>query len=75
MGIFICMRPPTAGMIDAANHSGTYRHPANGQIFPKVQILSVEQLLAGQRPKMPMALLPYFQARKRTDLHEPDALF
>jgi hypothetical protein len=62
-------------MIDAANHSGTYRHPANGQIFPKVQILSVEQLLAGQRPKMPMALLPYFQARKRTDLHEPDALF
>ena len=69
------MRTPTAGMTDAANHSGTYRHPANGQTFPKVQILTVEDLLAGRRPKMPMALLPYFQARKRTDTPEPDALF
>lgn len=75
MGVFICMRTPTAGMTDAANHSGTYRHPANGRTFPRVQILSVEDLLAGRRPKMPMALLPYFQARKRTDTPEPDALF
>lgn len=75
MGVFITMRPPTAGMIDAGNHSGTYNHPANGQAFPKVQILSVEDLLAGRRPKMPIALLPYFQARKRTGGLVPDALF
>ncbi|MBK7612429.1 MAG: restriction endonuclease [Dermatophilaceae bacterium] len=75
MGVFISMRPPTAGMIDAANHSGTYRHPANGQTFPKVQILSVEDLLAGRRPKMPTALLPYFQARRRTNTPEVEALF
>ena len=30
----------------AANHSGTYHHPANGQPFPKVQIATVQELLA-----------------------------
>jgi len=34
------------------------------QGFPKVQIISVEQLLAGQRPKMPPTLMPYTAAQR-----------
>jgi DNA modification methylase len=66
-GVFICMNKPTKGMLDAANHSGAWKHPANGQVFPKVQIITVEELLAGKRPNLPTALLPYFQAQRRYD--------
>lgn len=75
MGVFICMEEPTRGMVDAANHSGTYFHPANGQPFPKVQIITVADLLAGRRPTMPQALLPYFQAQPRTGGSQNERLF
>jgi DNA modification methylase len=67
MGVFVCMRPPTKRMTEAANHSGVYTYPANGQPFPKVQIITVEELLNGKRPTMPNALLPFFQAQRRYD--------
>ena len=75
MGVFVCMAEPTKGMIDAANHSGTYNHPANGQPFPIVQIITVQDLLDGKRPKMPLTLLPYFQAQKRGAEEQTEALF
>jgi NACHT-associated inactive Restriction Endonuclease 1 len=48
MGIFVCMQKPTKGMEDAANHSGVYTYPANGQRFPNVQIITVEELLSSR---------------------------
>ncbi|WP_101255012.1 DNA methyltransferase [Streptomyces barkulensis] len=67
MGVFITMKKPTKGMVDAANHSGTYTYPINGVTYPKVQIITVQELLDGKRPNLPTALLPYFQARRRQD--------
>ncbi len=65
MGIFICMTVPTRGMVEAANHSGTYEHPLTGHQYPKVQVVTVAELLQGKRPKMPTAILPYVKARAR----------
>ena len=65
MGLFVCMVKPTPGMVAAANHSGTYVLPANGQRFPKVQLVTVRDLLDAVRPKMPLTELPYFAARRR----------
>ena len=48
-------------MIDA---SGTYTWAVGDRAFPKVQIVTIAPLLAGQRPKMPTAFLPYIQAKK-----------
>lgn len=67
MGVLITLRNPTKGMTDAAHRSGIYTHPANGQTFPNVQIVTVEELLADKRPQMPPPLLPYFQAQRRYD--------
>lgn len=66
MGIFVCMNPPTRKILEAANQSGIYTHPGNGQQYPRVQVITVSDLLAGVRPKMPPALIPYFQAPKRS---------
>lgn len=65
MGVLITMVPPTVGMIEAANHSGTYVWPVNGAKFPKVQIITVPKLLNFERPKMPPPLTPYISAVRR----------
>ncbi len=65
MGVFICMQHPSRGMIEAANHSGLYQHPRSGQSYPKVQIITVEDLLENRRPRLPPTQLPYFQAQRR----------
>ncbi len=65
MGLLITMGEPTRGMVDAADHGGTYRWPVNGQTFPRVQIVTVEQLLVGQSPRTPPSLLPYIAASRR----------
>ncbi len=66
MGVLITMVPPTPGMVEAANHSGSYTWPVNGQSFPRVQIITVPELLNFQRPKMPPPLIPYISAVRRT---------
>jgi hypothetical protein len=33
--------------------------------YPKVQIISVPEILSGKRPALPPILLPYFQAQAR----------
>ena len=65
MGLFVSMVKPTAGMLAAANHSGSYVHPANGQRYPRVQLVTVRELLDGNRPQMPLTMLPYFLAQRR----------
>lgn len=65
MGLLITMQPPTTGMIDAANHSGSYTWPVNGVTFPKVQVITVPQLLNFKRPSMPPPLPPYIAVARR----------
>ncbi len=75
MGVLILMVPPTPGMTEAANHSGSYVWPVNGQSFPKVQLITVPQLLNFKRPMMPPALTPYISAARRQSPVEQRSLF
>jgi hypothetical protein len=64
MGVLVTLTKPTPGMKDAANHAGTYTWPVNAQQFPKIQLFTVEQLLAGKRPQMPPTMTPYIKAQR-----------
>lgn len=75
MGILVTMADPTKGVLDAVNHGGTYTLPVNGQTFPRVQTITVADLLSGKRPTMPLTLLPYIQAMKRGPEPAPETLF
>jgi DNA modification methylase len=71
MGVFICMRAPTSGMIEVANRAGIYTYPVNGVRYPKLQIITVPDILGKVKPNIPTPLIPYFQARRRYgDSHE-----
>jgi hypothetical protein len=64
VGVLIINGTPTRGMIDEANHAGTYKHPAYPNAFPRIQIITVDELLSGKKPVMPPTILPYIQAAK-----------
>jgi site-specific DNA-methyltransferase (adenine-specific) len=75
MGILITQTEPTRGMVDAANHAGHYTHPANGEMFPRIQIITTGALLKGQRPRKPATLLPYVAAPRLAASGPGSALF
>jgi hypothetical protein len=64
MGLLVTLERRTRGMIDEARRSGTYTHPLTGRTYPKLQVVTVSELLAGHRPDMPTAFLPYVKAKR-----------
>lgn len=64
MGVLITMTEPTRGILDAVDHGGTYRWPVNNQTYPRVQVITIRELLRGKRPDMPSSLMPYNQASR-----------
>jgi hypothetical protein len=58
LGLFVCISQPTSGMVEAANKAGIVR-TAHGP-FPKLQIITIRELLEGKRPKLP----PYYQVEQ-----------
>ncbi len=66
MGVLITMDKATPGMIDAANHGGNYTWPVNEATFPRVQLVTVAQLLRGEQPNLPPVLTPYLKATRQT---------
>ena len=62
VGLLIMLSTPTKGMTDIADHSGTYVVPMTGTSYPKVQIVTIAELLAGNHPNIPTAILPYIKA-------------
>ncbi len=75
MGVLITNGPPTRGMVDEANHAGTYQHPHYGEAFPRIQIITVDELLSGKRPKVPPTMLPYIQALRAKTPADQGSLF
>lgn len=55
LGLFVCIAEPSPAMIAAAARAGLVK-TAHGR-FPKVQIITIEELLAGKRANLP----PYYE--------------
>ena len=52
IGVLLCMEDPTRPMLREAADAGFYTSPAGTQ-HPRLQILTVEQLLNGQKLDLP----------------------
>ena len=63
MGLLIVLSPITKGMKEVADLSGVYENTLTGTKYPKVQIITVDELLAHKRPLMPSVILPYIKAK------------
>lgn len=65
MGVLITLTEPTRGMREVADKSGFYSNDFTGTQYPRIQIITTAELLAGKRPNMPTAILPYVKAKPR----------
>lgn len=64
IGVFITLEPSTKDMIAAALKMGFYRSIGWGQDFPRIQILTIEELLHGATIKMPPQFGTFKQAQR-----------
>lgn len=54
-GVFVCMDEPTRGMREEAAVAGVYRY--GSLTVPKLQIITVAEIIAGKQPKLPAGSL------------------
>lgn len=65
IGLFVTLAPPTTHMEIEAVKAGAYETPFGR--YPKLQILTIEQLLAGAKPSIPLIDPTVFKAPTRED--------
>jgi len=53
MGIFITLNEPTEPMKQAAFEANHYQSPTWGHKYPKIQIITIAELLSGKKPEIP----------------------
>lgn len=68
LGILVTLAPATKGVQEAINHGGTWTYPANGQVFPRLQHLTIRELLQGKKPLRPPMLRPYIEAKRQAQV-------
>jgi site-specific DNA-methyltransferase (adenine-specific) len=64
MGLFVTLEAPTKDMVKEAASAGFYESPGWGRKFPRVQLLTIEELLAGKQPELPPANVSFKQATR-----------
>lgn len=64
IGVFVTLEEPSRDMLTEAATAGFYRSPGWGQNYPKLQILTIAELLRGAEIKMPPAHGTFKQAQR-----------
>ena len=64
IGVFITLEPPTKDMETEAVSAGFYLSPGWGQKYPRIQILTIEQLLKDAQIAMPPSSITFNKAER-----------
>ena len=67
MGLLIVHDHVTKGMTEIANHSDSYTLPFTGAVYPRIQIVTVADLLSHRLPSLPTAIPPYTRTTRQGD--------
>ncbi|MGI8668711.1 MAG: site-specific DNA-methyltransferase [Aridibacter sp.] len=64
IGVFVTLEKPSRDMISESNSAGFYQSFVDGRTYPKIQVLTIEELLNGSEIKMPVIERTFKQAQK-----------
>lgn len=64
IGIYLTLEPPTKPMEKEAAEAGFYHSEGWNKDYPKIQILTVEEILNGKQPNLPPSIATFKQAAK-----------
>jgi len=67
MGVFITLEEPSRPMLTEASAAGVYQPQVGQRTYPRVQILTVAELLDGAEVKMPPTATTFKQAQRADD--------
>jgi site-specific DNA-methyltransferase (adenine-specific) len=68
IGLFITLEEPSSEMKLEATTAGVYNSPIDGRDYPRIQILTIRQLLEeSEKPALPLLVLAPFQQAERVD--------
>jgi site-specific DNA-methyltransferase (adenine-specific) len=70
IGILLTLASPTRDMITEAAAAGFYESEFWERKFPRVQILTIEDMLGGKRPDMPWGKAPFAKAQAEKERAE-----
>ncbi len=62
LGLFLTLELPSRDMLAEATGAGFYHSPGWGRDYPRVQILTIEDLLKGAQPDMPPQRITFKEA-------------
>jgi site-specific DNA-methyltransferase (adenine-specific) len=66
IGLFVTLEEPSGPMKLEATTAGVYTSALSGRDYPRIQILTIRELLEGNaRPNLPVLVLPAFQQAER----------
>jgi DNA modification methylase len=66
IGLFVTLEEPTKEMHLEATTAGFYTSPIDGRDYPRIQILTIRELLEEHRkPMLPLLILPTYQQAER----------
>ena len=74
IGILLTLNPPTKDMVTEAAASGFYESDFWKKKYPRVQIITVLDLLKGKRPEMPWGGSPFAKAPTEKERAEQEAM-
>ncbi|MDP9238756.1 MAG: site-specific DNA-methyltransferase [Chloroflexota bacterium] len=66
IGVFLTLRSPTREMRTEAAAAGSYKSERWGKSYPRIQILTVADVLNGKRVNMPPQVSPFAEAPRET---------
>lgn len=74
IGVFITLSEPTKGMVNEAVSAGFYKSPGWGKDYPKIQILTIKELLGGKGIDYPPKTSTTFKKAKKHEADEHEQL-
>ena len=75
LGVLVTLEPPTKEMDIEAVSAGYYHSPGWNQDYPRLQILTIEDLLKGAQVKMPPLTGRSSRRKRRRDWHQSSILW
>ena len=73
IGVFISLVPPTREMVKEASAHGFYE--TGGKKFPRIQMLTVDDLLSGKRAQVPFGFVEGYKAAPKEKASKQGRLF
>ncbi len=70
MGVFITLEEPTKPMIKEAKNMGDYINPLTHQQYPKIEIITIAELLSGKQLNLPQAVEVLKEAKLKKSIKD-----